>query len=168
MKKYVVLLVVCVLTAMSVNAQNYMVVNTESVFKSIKEYDDAMTSLDEMAEKYQKQVDAAFEEVEKMFNNYQAQKAYLSQSTREQREDEIINREKEINRFQEQVFGQDGELMKKRIELIKPIQDKVFNAINNYAQLNNYELVLDIAANPMVLYYSPSADKTNAIIALVK
>lgn len=168
MRKYVILTVACIFTAIAAQAQNYMVVNTEKVFKSVQAYNDALASLDEMGEQYQKQVDDAFAEVEKMFNTYQAQKAYLSQSTREQREDEIINREKEINRFQEQVFGQEGELMKKRVELIKPIQDRVFETINTYAKQNGYELALDIAANPMVLYYAPSADKTDAIISILK
>lgn len=168
MKKYFILMFVCMLTVAGAYAQNYMVVNTETVFKSVSEYNKALETLDEMGEKYQKQVDDAFAEVEQMFNTYQSQKAYMSQSTREQKEDEIINREKEINRFQEQVFGQEGELMKKRVELIKPIQDRVFEAINSYAKNNGYELVLDIAANPTILYYAPSADKTQVVINLLK
>lgn len=168
MKKSIILAVVFMSAVIAAKAQNYMVVNTETIFKSISEYNEAIESVDKEAGQYQQQIDDAFVEVEKMFNEYQAQKAYLSQSTREQREDAIINREKEINRFQEQMFGQNGELFKKRVELMKPIQDRVFSTINTYAESNGYELVLDIAANPSVLYYAPSADKTNAIIAILK
>ena len=89
-------------------------------------------------------------------------------TSRQAREDAIIAREKEVNKYQEQIFGQQGDLMKKRVELIKPIQDKVFGIINKYAQDNGYGLVLDIAASPMVLYYAPSADKTEDIIKLTK
>lgn len=168
MKKIIIAAALVLATAFSASAQNFMVVNTETVFRSIQEYTDAMTSLEQLGQQYQQQVDDAFAEVEKMFNDYQSQKAYLSQATRTQREDAIINREKEINQFQEQIFGQEGELLKKRVELIKPIQDRVFNAINNYAQGNGFDVVLDIASNPTILYYSPSADKTETIINLVK
>lgn len=167
MKKLIIATALFIATAFCASAQNFMVLNTETVFRSIQEYNDAMTSLDQLAENYQKQVDDAFAEVEQMFNDYQNQKAYLSQATRTQREDAIINREKEITSFQEQIFGQEGELLKKRIEMIKPIQDRVFSVINNYAEANGYEVVLDISSNPTILYYSPSADKTQTIIGLL-
>ncbi|MCD8072461.1 MAG: OmpH family outer membrane protein, partial [Alistipes sp.] len=154
-------------TAFSVSAQNVMVLNTETIFKSLQAYNDAMTSLDNLGQQYQQQVDDAFAEVEQMFNEYQNQKAYLSQATRTQREDAIINREKEINAFQEQIFGQEGELLKRRVELIKPIQDRVFQVINTYAEKNGYQIVLDISQNLTILYYTPSSDKTQDVISLL-
>ncbi|MCD8102638.1 MAG: OmpH family outer membrane protein [Alistipes sp.] len=167
MKKILIASAIILATAFCASAQNFMVLNTETVFRSIQEYNDAMTSLEQLGEQYQKQVDDAFAEVEEMFNDYQNQKAYLSQATRTQREDTIINREKEIVQFQESIFGQEGELLRRRVELIKPIQDRVFNTINNYAEANGYQVVLDISSNPTILYYSPSADKTETIINLL-
>ncbi|MCC8018172.1 MAG: OmpH family outer membrane protein [Rikenellaceae bacterium] len=167
MRKILIASAIILTTAFCASAQNFMVLNTETVFRSIQEYNDAMTSLEQLGEQYQKQVDDAFAEVEEMFNDYQNQKAYLSQATRTQREDAIINREKEIVAFQESIFGQEGELLRRRVELIKPIQDRVFDTINNYAQANGYEVVLDISSNPTILYYSPSADKTETIINLL-
>ncbi len=167
MKKILIASAIILATAFGASAQNFMVLNTETVFRSIQEYNDAMTSLEQLGEQYQKQVDDAFAEVEEMFNDYQNQKAYLSQATRTQREDAIINREKEIVQFQESIFGQEGELLRRRVELIKPIQDRVFNSINNYAEANGYQVVLDISSNPTILYYSPSADKTETIINLL-
>ncbi len=168
MKKFIVFTAVMFLMGISAQAQKYMVVNSEKIFKAIPAYTEAIATVDTLAKEYQKTVDDAFAEIEKMYNDYQSQKAYLSISSRQIREDAIINREKEVNKYQEQVFGQQGELMKKRVELIKPIQDKVFEVINKYAQENGYDLVLDIAASPMVLYYTPSADKTEEIIKLTK
>lgn len=92
----------------------------------------------------------------------------MSDQARLSQEQAILKKEKEIADYQEKIFGQDGEMMKKRIELVKPIQDKVFNTINEYAKSNGYELVIDLASNPTILYYSPSADKTRQIIQLVK
>lgn len=168
MKKIIMIAAVLLCGVFSATAQNYMVVNSEKIFKSITAYTEAMTSIETLSKQYQQNIDNAFAEIEKMYNDYQAQKAYLSTSARQSREDEIINREKEVNEYQKQVFGQDGDLMKKRIELLKPIQDKVFEIINKYAQDNGFTLVLDIAASPMVLYYAPALDKTEAIIPLVK
>ncbi|MCD8173693.1 MAG: OmpH family outer membrane protein [Alistipes sp.] len=167
MKKILIASAIILATAFCASAQNFMVLNAETVFRSIQEYNDAMTSLEQLGEQYQNQVDDAFAEVEEMFNDYQNQKAYLSQATRTQREDAIINREKEIVQFQESIFGQEGELLRRRVELIKPIQDRVFDTINNYAEANGYEVVLDISSNPTILYYSPSADKTETIINLL-
>ena len=157
-----------IVTAFSANAQNYMVVNTETVFKSIAAYNEANTKLENLAKQYQKEVDDAFAGVEKMYNDYMSQKPYLSESARLTREKAILDREEEINKYQEKIFGPEGELMKKRVEMIKPIQDKVFETINKYAAANGQAIVLDIANNPMVLYYAPSADKTQEIIKLVK
>lgn len=167
MKKFVIMAALA-LVAFSAQAQNYMVVNTETIFKSITAYNNANTTLDNLGKQYQKEVDDAFAEVEKMYNDYVSQRAYLSESARVTRENAILDREEEITKYQESIFGPEGELMKKRVELIKPIQDRVFEAINKYAAANGQAIVLDIANNPTVLYYAPSADKTEEIIKLVK
>lgn len=149
-------------------AQGYMFVNSEKVFKSITAYNDAITQLDELGAQYQKNIDAAYAAIEELYTNYQAQKAYLSETNRQTREENIINREREVAKYQEEVFGPEGEMMKKRVETIKPIQDKVFGIINKYAETNGYTLVIDVVSNPGILYYSPTLDKTNEIINQLK
>lgn len=168
MKKLLILTAVTVMSALTASAQNYMVVNTETIFKSIEAYNNANTELDRLGETYQKRVDDAYAEVERMYQSYMAQKPYLSETSRISRENAILDREAEIAEYQEQIFGPEGELMKKRVEMIKPIQDRVFAMINKYAADNGQALVLDIASNPMVLYYAPSADKTQEIIRLLR
>lgn len=84
-----------------------------------------------------------------------------------EREEQIVNREKEIKKYQQDVFGPEGELMKKRIELIKPIQERVFAAINKYAETNNLGMDVDRANNQTLLYYQPALDKTDEIIKML-
>ena len=150
------------------SAQNYMVVDSEKIFKSITEYNTALTQLDNLAKSYQQQVDAKYQQIEALYNSYQQQKANLSAATRAMRENEILEKESEAVKYQESIFGNDGEMMKKRIELIQPIQERVFKAIESYAKANGFDLVLDIASNATMLYYSPAVDRTEAVIKLVK
>ena len=150
------------------SAQNYMVVDSEKIFKSIKEYNNALVQLDNLAQSYQQQVDAKYQQIEALYNSYQQQKANLSAATRAMRENEILEKESETVKFQESIFGNEGTMMKKRIELIQPIQERVFKAIESYAKENGFDLVLDIASNATMLYYSPAVDRTEAVIKLVK
>lgn len=168
MKKTLLAAAAALLMGFGMQAQNYMVVNTEKIFKAIPAYVQALETLEKQAETYQKNIDDSYAQIETLFENYQKEKDRLPEANRKVREDDIIKREQEVLQYQETVFGQEGELIKRRLELIKPIQDKVFGAINKYAETNKYQLVLDIASNPMVLYYAPSADKTDEIIKLTK
>lgn len=117
--------------ATQVEAQNYMVVNSQLIFKSLDEYNKATEEVDALGKQYQKNIDEAYAKVEEMFNQYQEQKGYLSQTTRNERENLIIENEKRINEYQEKVFGQGGDLMKRRVELIKPIQDNVLRLLRS-------------------------------------
>ena len=168
MKRFIIALMALVMTTGIASAQNYMVIDSEKVFKSVEKYNAAITQLDELAKQYQAQVDAKFEEVEKLYNAYMQRKASLSQASQQANEENIIKKEQEATEFQESIFGTDGELMKKRLELIQPIQKQVFAAIEEYAKQKGYDMVIDIAQNATMLYYSPKADHTEAIIALLK
>ena len=114
--KRLILIAAFILTAGTLAAQNYIIVNSEKVFKSVAAYNKAISDLDELAKQYQEQVDAKFAEVEALYNAYMNQKASLSATTRQTRENAILAREKEAQTFQESLFGNDGALMKKRIE----------------------------------------------------
>ncbi|MBO5235160.1 MAG: OmpH family outer membrane protein [Alistipes sp.] len=168
MKRLILTLVAMVAMVTIGYAQNYIVVNSEKIFKSIEAYNTAIIELDRLAESYQLQVDAKFREVENMYNAYVARKGAMSVSSQATIEGQILAKEQEATKFQESIFGTDGTLMKKRIELIQPIQQRVFKAIEEYSQAKGYELVLDVAQNAEVLYYSPKADHTQAIIDQLK
>lgn len=167
MRKIAIVIALLFTFGFTAEAQNYIVVDTEKIFKSLDDYNSALKEIDELGERYQENVDEAFKKVETMYNEYQEQRAYLSERIRQEREELIIENEKRINEYQQNIFGQGGELMKKRVELIKPIQDKVFETINKFAKDNNFEMVLDIASNPSIIYYSQKADKTEDIVKLL-
>ena len=166
--KRLILIAAFLLTAGALSAQNYIIVNSEKVFKSVEAYNTAISDLDSLTKQYQEQVDAKFDEVETLYNNYMAQKASLSASARQAREALILAREKEAQQFQESLFGQEGVLMQKRLELIQPIQKRVFAAIEAYAGQAGADLVLDSSNNPTLLYNNPSVERTQQVIEALK
>ena len=167
--KRVILTVMLAVAALGIaSAQKYCVIDSEKVFKSLDEYNQAITSLDELGKAYQAEVDKMYKNVETIYNNYMAQRESLSASTRTSLEQQILQKEQEAQKYQQEVFGENGALMKKRIELIKPIQDKVFAAIETYAKVNGFELVLDKASNASILYNGSAVDHTDAIIKTLK
>ena len=166
--KRLILIAVFVLTTGTLAAQNYIIVNSEKVFKSIDAYNTALSTLDKLAEQYQDMVDAKFAEVETLYNNYMNQKASLTAATRQTRENDILAKEKAAQEYQETLFGNDGTLMKKRIEMIEPIQKQVFSAIEAYAKQVGADVVLDSANNPTLRYSNPSVDRTQQVIDVLK
>ena len=166
--KRLILIAVFVLTTGTLAAQNYIIVNSEKVFKSIDAYNTALSTLDKLAEQYQDMVDAKFAEVETLYNNYMNQKASLTAATRQTRENDILAKEKAAQEYQETLFGNDGTLMKKRIEMIEPTQKQVFSAIEAYAKQVGADVVLDSANNPTLLYSNPSVDRTQQVIDVLK
>ena len=164
----IIALLAVIMTAGIASAQNYMVVDSEKVFKSIESYNKALEDIEKLATQYQKDVDAKFAEVESLYNNYMQQRASLSASRQQQYEQLILQREAEATQYQESLFGTEGELMKKRVELIQPIQQRVFSTIESFSKQYGYDLVIDIAANPTILYYSQKVDFTSRIIDALK
>ena len=168
MKRLFAAICVLLLSVTVASAQNYMVIDSERVFKSIAEYNNALTQIENLSKQYQAKVDEKFREVETLYNSYIAARASLSDYSRQQREQQILQLEQEATEYQESIFGADGELMKRRMELIQPIQQRVFQVIEQFAKAQGYDLVIDIAANPTVLYYSESVNYTDRIIAEFK
>ena len=168
MKRLILTLALMLGLATAASAQNYAVVNSEKIFKSIEAYNAALTELDRMANEYQKQVDEKFDAVEAIYNAYMQRRSQLSAASQQANEENILKKEQEATKFQESIFGTDGALMKKRLELIQPIQQKVFATIEEYAKQKGYDMIIDVAQNATMLYYSPKADHTEAIITLLK
>ena len=161
--KRLILIAAFILTAGTLAAQN-----SEKVFKSIDAYNTAISDLDKLAKQYQTQVDTKFNEVETLYNNYQVQKTSLSAAARQVRENAILQKEKEAQEYQESLFGQEGTLMKKRVEMISPIQKQVFAAIEAYAKQVGADLVFDSANNPTLLYNNPAVERTQQVIDALK
>jgi outer membrane protein len=168
MRRVILAIVAVLFTVGVVSAQNYMVVDSEKVFKSLAEYNSALDQIETLSKSYQSAVDAKFQEVEQLYNSYMQQRASLSASSRQHIEQQILDLEAKATEYQESLFGTDGELMKRRMELIQPIQNRVFTAIENFSKQYGYDLVIDIAANPTVLYYSEKVNFTQRIIESLK
>lgn len=168
MKRVILTALFALATLGIASAQKYCVIDSEKVFKSLDEYNKAMTQLDELGKAYQTEVDNKYKSIETLYNNYMAQKAALSAQARQSIEQQILAKEEEAQKYQQEVFGDEGALMKKRIELIKPIQTKVFTTIELYAKANGYDLVLDKASNASILYYGSTIDHTAQVIEQLK
>ena len=168
MKRLILTMALMLGLATVATAQNYAVVNSEKIFKSIEAYNAALTELDRMANEYQKQVDEKFDAVEAIYNAYMQRRSQLSAASQQANEENILKLEQEAQKYQESIFGTDGELMKKRLELIQPIQKKVFDTIKQYAEKKGYDMIIDISQNATMLYYSERADHTDEIIAILK
>jgi outer membrane protein len=160
-----IIITAAVLACYCAQAQNFIVVDTGKIFESIPAWKSATATLEELAQTRQAAIDAAYAEVEAMYNSYVQQKAVLTEIARQQREKAIIDRESEITKRQEEVFGPEGELNQRREALLKPIQDKVIGTIKSYAASVGAAVALDVAE---VIYYAPAADRTQEIINLVK
>uniref|UniRef100_UPI004057389D OmpH family outer membrane protein n=1 Tax=Alistipes sp. TaxID=1872444 RepID=UPI004057389D len=168
MKRTILALLFALATLGIASAQKYCVIDSEKVFKSLDEYNKAMTALDELGKSYQAEVDSKYKSIETLYNSYMQQKASLSAASRASIEQQILQKEEEAQKYQQQLFGENGKLMQKRVELIKPIQTKVFGAIEAYAKANGYDLVLDKASNASILYFNNAIDHTAQVIEQLK
>ncbi len=168
MKKLATLFIAALVSITSLAAQNYIVVDSKKIFESLDEYTQALETIDAEGKSYQAQVDSKFDDIETQYNNFTARANSLSVAQREQYEVQIKQMEDQAIEFQESIFSKNGTLMKRRLELLAPIQTKVFNAIESYAKAHNYDLVLDEASTTTILYKSEGVDHTAGIIAELK
>ncbi|MFR9602485.1 MAG: OmpH family outer membrane protein [Rikenellaceae bacterium] len=168
MKKFVLVVFASLVCAVSVSAQNYMVVDSKKIFESLDEYTQALKTIDELGVSYQSQVDAKFDEVEALYNSYMQRANSLNSVERSVYETKITNMEAEATEYQESIFAHDGVLIKKRLELLSPIQNRVFKAIETYAKSRSYDLVLDESTSTTVLYKSSGVDHTAGVIEELK
>ena len=145
-------------------AQKYAYVDTDYILQNIPEYTDAQDQLNEMSKIWQEEIEAEFAEVEKMYKDYQAEAVLLPEDLKKKREDQIINKEREIKELQNKRFGPEGDLFIKRQELIKPIQEKIYNAIEEIATTKNYAFVFDKGGSLTLLYTNPKFDISDDIL----
>lgn len=165
MKKNVLtLMMVSFIAFTSVAQQKIGYVDTDYILKNIPSYQAAQAQLDKISADWQKEIENIYAQVDKMYRDFQAEKVLLTEEMKTKRENEIIAKEKEAKDLQRKYFGKDGELFKKRTELIKPIQDDVFNAIKDIAVQGNYALIFDVAGNSNMLYTDPKLDRSDDVL----
>jgi outer membrane protein len=140
-------------------------VDTDYILSQIPEYKAAQSELDKTSLQWQKEIDAKYAEVDKLYKAYQADAILLTDEMKKKRENEIVNMEKEAKDLQKQRFGVDGELFKKRQELVKPIQDKVYNAIKAVAEKSGLGFILDKSGQVAILYANNKYDKSDDVLS---
>ncbi|HNY09757.1 MAG TPA: OmpH family outer membrane protein [Tenuifilaceae bacterium] len=162
--KKILLLPIVLLISTSLWAQKFAFVDSEYILNKIPSYKAAQEQLDKLSEQYQKEIEDKYAEIDKMYKDYQTEKVLLTQEMQKKREDEIISRERQTKELQMKYFGRDGLLFKKREELVKPIQDQVFNAVKEIAIEGGYAIIFDAAASPNMLYTNPRYDKSEDVL----
>jgi outer membrane protein len=150
--KNFLLLIGFICTGLTLSAQKYAYVDTDYILASIPEYSAAKKELNSISVKWQKEIETKISEVDKMYNDLQVEKILLTEDLRIKREEEIIKKEREVKDLQMKRFGADGDLFKKQQELVKPIQDKVYNAIMELAESKGIGMVFDKAGTTTVIY----------------
>jgi outer membrane protein len=165
MKKIVLLLIAFTCLALVTNAQQrYAVIDTKYILSKIPEYKDADKKLQQIGEQWQKEIDDKQATLDKMYKNYEAEQFMLTDELKKKREDELFVKEKEVRELQKKRFGYEGDLFKERQRLVKPLQDKVYNAIQKIAVAKAYDFVLDKSEGITVIFADPKLDKSDEIL----
>ena len=164
MKKIASILSIIMLATGMGLAQKYAFVDTEYILDRIPAYKAAQDQLDKMAGDWQEEVETMYAGIEKMYQDFQAEKVLLTEEMKTKKEEEIINKEKEVKDLQQKYFGRDGNLFDKRQELIKPIQDEVYKAVKEIASEGNYAVIFDTASGANMLYTNPKYDKSDEVL----
>ncbi len=164
MKKLLLSAIIVMLTSATVFAQRYAIIDTKYILDKMPEYKDADKRLSTVSEQWQKEIDDKQGQLNQMYRNFDAEQYMLSDDLKKKREDQLFNMEKEIRDLQKKRFGFEGDLFKERQKLVKPVQDKVYNAIQKMAVNRGYDFVLDKSEGITVIFADPKLDKSEEVL----
>lgn len=164
MKKFLLICLITLTTAMTASAQKYALLDMEYILKNIPAYERANEQLNQVSKKWQAEVETLNTEASTMYKNYQNEMVFLSQEQKKARQEAIMKKEKDASDLKRKYFGPEGELFKKRESLMSPIQEEIYTAVKEIAELRGYSLVLDRSSNTGVIYGSPKADISNEVL----
>ncbi len=164
MKKFFLVAFSIVMISLGATAQRYAVIDSKFILEKMPEYKDAQTKLDQYSQLWQQEIDQKQAALDKMYKDFDAEQVMLPDALKKKREDELYNKEKELRDLQRKRFGFEGDLFKKRQELIKPIQDKVYNAVQKLAVEKQYDFILDKSEGITVIFADPKLDKSEEVL----
>ena len=164
MKKALLILVSFLLLSVGSYAQKFAYVDTDYILNNIPEFNQAQDKLDEISKQWQAEIEGIYAEVDKMYRDYQTQEVLLTDEMKKKREEAIIAKEKSAKDLQKKRFGPEGDLYGKRQELIQPIQDKVYDAIQQLAANSKYAVIFDSSSDLIMLYSNPNLDKSDKVL----
>ncbi len=150
--------------SISMQAQKFAYIDTEYILSKVPEYQEAQKQLDALSKQWQTQAEKRYKAIDKMYKDFQAEEILLTESMKNKRQEYIIKKEEEAREFQKSKFGVDGELFKKRKELIKPIQEKIYKAVQETANVGKYSVIFDKASAATMVYSNPKYDKSDDIL----
>ena len=164
MKKLILLIGIAMVMAFGASAQKFGFIDSDYILENIPAFNAAQEQLDQLSGQYQKELESMFAEVEKMYQDFQAESVLLSEDMKRKREDVIISREKEYKDLQRKYFGPSGDLFKRRQALVKPIQDDVFNTVQEIANEGSYAVIFDKAGGTTLLFTNPRFDLSDQVL----
>lgn len=161
MKRILTLIALVVTISYSAEAQRIAVVDIQGILSQMTDYQSAESQLDKVASEWRQEISIEYDKIKSMYNKYQAEQVLLSEADKKLREDAIVEAEAQVRELQKRRFGPEGDLFLKRQELVAPIQEKVFGAIEDYAADKGYDLIFDKAGSTGLLFTSAEYDKTS-------
>lgn len=164
MKEIFITLLMAVGIALGSQAQKFALVDMEYILKNIPSYEMANEQLNQLSLRWQKELDALYQEADQMYKNYISEKVFLTDEQIKKREEEIVAKEKEATELKAKYFGPEGELYQKRQSLIKPIQDDIYNATKKVAEERGYQMIVDRASSSDIIFASPRIDVSNEVL----
>ena len=164
MKKMFLIAFIVIAASVTTSAQRYAIIDTKYILDKMPEYKDADKKLAQTSEQWQKEIDDKQGQLNQMYRNYDAEQYMLSDDLKKKREDQLFNLEKEVRELQKKRFGFEGDLFKERQKLVKPVQDKVYNAIQKMAVNRGYDFVLDKSEGITVIFADPKLDKSEEVL----
>jgi outer membrane protein len=166
MKKLILIALIC-FSSIGVNAQKFAYVDSDYILERMPEYGSAQDQLDKLSLNWQEEIEALYQQIDQLYKKYKADKILLTQEMKNKREGEIINKEKDAKELQRKRFGPEGDLYTKRKELIQPIQDKVYNAIQDFSNEKRYDIIFDKSSSLIMLFSNPALDKSDDILKML-
>ena len=163
--KKIFLVIVVAMTALAANAQKFALLDMEYILKNIPAYERANEQLNQVSKKWQAEVEAINTEAQTIYKNYQNEAAFLSKEQKKAKQDAIMQKEQEASELKRKYFGPEGELFKKRSSLMSPIQDEIYNAVKDIADMRGYQLVLDRASDSGIIFGSPKIDISDEVLS---
>lgn len=164
MKKLILIIGIVMVMASGAFAQKFAFIDSDYILENIPAFNAAQEQLDQLSQQYQKELESMYAEIEKMYQDFQAESVLLSEDMKRKREDVIISREKEYKDLQRRYFGPSGDLFKRRQALVKPIQDDVFNAVQEIANEGSYAVIFDKAGGTTLLFTNPRFDLSDQVL----
>ncbi|MCM1290553.1 MAG: OmpH family outer membrane protein [Prevotella sp.] len=165
MKKLIFSLIAVIACSFAVSAQKFALVDMEYILRNVPAYEMANEQLNQVSQRWEKEVNELSKEAETMYKNYEADQVFLTDDQKKKRQEEIITKEKEVTDTRYKYFGPEGELYKKRQSLMKPIQEDVYNAVKAVAEEKGYQAIFDRASSQSIVFASPRIDISNDVLA---